>query len=366
MGRQDGVVLIKGGVGNLSFYKSQDGYLVRKKSGVPRHRIMSDEAYARTRENIAEFARGARATKLIRSAFASLIGDVADNRVTSRLTSTVMKIIKSDPINPHGQRNVTKGDVSLLRGFKFNKNADLAMGFSGLFTASIERVTGTMTVDIPAFDPAKLIRAPEGATHFRFRTAGAAIDFTHGTFSAATSQSSDIPLNEEMRNPLRLSHTVGINSANPLFLTLAIEFLQCINGKQKALADKMLNAMTLVKVDASYPAQLTDKQVSEKSSITPVRSKHPVPDKFPAHEQQNNDPSTANPFYDEQSLRRSLLIHFDVRQVDARHQLLSQLGLSGPTFMAKGDQPADSNPGYADDVAPHLDIFPAIFKVRDG
>ena len=96
MGRQEGLLQFTGGVGNLSFYKSQDGYLVRKKSGVSRERIMSDRAYVRTRENIAEFGTGARATKLLRRSFSPLIRTVADNRVTSRLTSAVMKVIKSD------------------------------------------------------------------------------------------------------------------------------------------------------------------------------------------------------------------------------------------------------------------------------
>ena len=90
--------------------------MARKKSGVSRERIMTDRAYARTRENIAEFARGAHATKLVRRAFRSLIEVTADKRVTSRLTSAIMKIIKSDAISPHGQRNVTNGDVTLFEG----------------------------------------------------------------------------------------------------------------------------------------------------------------------------------------------------------------------------------------------------------
>ena len=57
MGRQDGVVQLTGGVGNLSFYKTQDGYMARKKTGVSAKRIKSDPAFARTRENIAEFTR---------------------------------------------------------------------------------------------------------------------------------------------------------------------------------------------------------------------------------------------------------------------------------------------------------------------
>ena len=163
MGRQEGIIQLTGGVGNLSFYKSQDGYLVRKKSRVSRKRIMSSPAYARTRENIAEFRRGALATKLIRRAFSSFMPTAADNRVTSRLTSAVMKVIKADAINSSGQRNVTDGEVALLQGFEFNKNAGLAKTFGAPFTASINRATATMIVDIQAFRPSDIISAPEGS-----------------------------------------------------------------------------------------------------------------------------------------------------------------------------------------------------------
>ena len=44
MGRQDSVVQLTGAVGNLSFYKTQDGYMARKKTGVTAKRIKSDQA----------------------------------------------------------------------------------------------------------------------------------------------------------------------------------------------------------------------------------------------------------------------------------------------------------------------------------
>jgi hypothetical protein len=124
MGRQEGIIPFTGRVGKLSFYKTkEDGYLVRKKSGVSRKRMMTDPAYARTRENIAEFGRGAQATKLVRRAFISFIKTAADTRVTSRLTRVIMKIIKEDAVNNRGERRVTNNEVGLLQGFEFNKHA---------------------------------------------------------------------------------------------------------------------------------------------------------------------------------------------------------------------------------------------------
>lgn len=251
MGRQEGIVQITGGVGNLSFYKTkEDGYLVRKKSGVSRRRIMNDPAYARTRENIAEFRRGAQATKLVRRAFISFIQSAADNRVTSRLTSVMMKIIKKDAVNCGGERRVTNDQVALLQGFEFNKHAALEKTFRAPFSASIDRASGAMVVDIPAFSP-DLISAPAGATHFRLTALGAAIDFENGTYSTVKSKSSDIPVDGKTHEGLRLTETIAPGSSSPLFLVFGIEFLQTVNGVSHPLSDSAFNAMSMVRVDGS-------------------------------------------------------------------------------------------------------------------
>ena len=55
MSEQKGIIKIKGTVGDLTFYKSQDGFLVREKGGVEKERIANDPAFVRTRENGKEF-----------------------------------------------------------------------------------------------------------------------------------------------------------------------------------------------------------------------------------------------------------------------------------------------------------------------
>ena len=270
MARQEGIIRLTGGVGNLSFYKSQDGYLVRKKSGVSRKRIMSDPAYARTRENIAEFRRGALATKLLRRAFSSCIRTAADNRVTSRLTSAIMKVIKTDAINSPGERNVTCGEVALLEGFEFNKNAGLATTLAAPVTAAIDRARSAMTIAIAAFSPANSVSAPDGATHFRLKAVAAAIDFKGNTCSVSTSDSADLPISEDVQGPLILSHTVAPASVNPLFLAFGVEFLQMVNGVLYPLANASFNAMRIVRVDGSGLAELnTSEEDAEESNITP-------------------------------------------------------------------------------------------------
>lgn len=149
MARQESLIQLTGSVGNIIFYKSIDGYLARKKGGIAASRIHSEPAFARTRENNAEFRRAAQATKLMRAAFASLLAGTSDTRMTGRLNGAMVKVIRADAVNPRGDRDVINGDVSLLRDFDFNKNARLAATFRAPFTTAIDRPAGTFTVDIP-------------------------------------------------------------------------------------------------------------------------------------------------------------------------------------------------------------------------
>src|SRR3989344_57567 len=94
MARQKGIIKLKGTIGDISFYKTQDGHLAREKGGVDASRIANDPAFVRTRENGEEFGASAASGKLVRDAFRSMMMSASDNRVTSRLTK-VMSDIKN-------------------------------------------------------------------------------------------------------------------------------------------------------------------------------------------------------------------------------------------------------------------------------
>src|SRR5690348_18240556 len=91
MAKLNGILKIEGTLQDMTFYKTQDGHLVKTKSGVSGDRIANDPAFIRTRENGAEFGSAAKAGKIMRDAFRVLIQSASDNRVTSRVTQ-LMKI----------------------------------------------------------------------------------------------------------------------------------------------------------------------------------------------------------------------------------------------------------------------------------
>lgn len=114
MARQKGIIKLAGTIGDVSFYKSKDGYLAREKGGVDGNRIKNDPAFQRTRENGSEFGRAGTSGRLIRNALRLLVQNASDSRVTGRLTKEALKVIKTDSINARGERVMAEGDLSIL------------------------------------------------------------------------------------------------------------------------------------------------------------------------------------------------------------------------------------------------------------
>ncbi|MCU4158474.1 hypothetical protein J1N10_21080, partial [Carboxylicivirga sp. A043] len=112
MARQKGVIKLEGRVGDLSFYKSNGQYMAREKGGVDGDRIKKDPAYARTRENGAEFGRAGTAGKELRNALNEVLVRAADKKVSNRLAAKILKAIQADTTNRRGERNVLDGDLT--------------------------------------------------------------------------------------------------------------------------------------------------------------------------------------------------------------------------------------------------------------
>lgn len=239
-------------MGGISFYKSQqDGFLAREKGGVDADRIKNDPAFERTRENGAEFGRAGAAGKLLRNSLRALIMKAADNRMTSRLTKEMVKVIQADATNTRGQRNVIDGETELLTGFEFNDNGKLNRTFFAPFTTAIDRVAGTLDVNIPIFIPGNMVAAPQGATHCRLVSGGVSVDFENGVYVIGSSQSADIALGPQNEPAIALSNAVTPGSTSPLFLAFGIEFLQQVNGVLYPLKNGAYNALALVEVSGS-------------------------------------------------------------------------------------------------------------------
>ena len=161
---------MKGRVGNVSFYKTKDGFGARTASGVDGEKIRNHPKYQRTRENMVEFQQAMKAVKTFRKAFADDIKVIADGSLTTRLSSLMSKLVRQDAVNVRGARVVQPVTTGALQGFEFNKEASLSSAMKIPFTPVFNRSTGSFSVELPAFIPKELVIAPEGATHLVLRT----------------------------------------------------------------------------------------------------------------------------------------------------------------------------------------------------
>jgi hypothetical protein len=248
MARQKGIIKLKGTIGDITFYKTQDGHLAREKGGIDASRIASDPAFQRTRENGSEFGRAGKAGKTLRTAMRKLLINSADGRMVSRLTQSMVKVIQADVVSDRGLRNVIDGEAELLSGFEFNIRGKLGTSLFAPFVGTIDRVTGDLSVDLVPFIPSNMIAAPSGSTHYKIISGGAEIDFEAETFVVTTSETDILPWDSNETVAINHVNPVTPGSTKPLFLALGIEFFQEVNGRMYPLKNGSFNPLALVQV----------------------------------------------------------------------------------------------------------------------
>ncbi len=249
MARQTGIIRLKGTIGGITFYKTTDGHLVREKGGVDKNRINNDPAFQRTRENGAEFGRAGAGGKLVRKAIRLLLQNAKDKRVTSRLTQSLVRVIKTDPTNERGLRTIPDGDMSLINGFEFNLNGKLGTVLFAPFTPTLDRVAGTLDVEIPVFTPNASIDAPAGTTHFKIVSGLAELDFENNEFVSDSQETAIMPWDAQATALINLISTVTANSTLPLLQVLGVNFYQEVNGDMYPLKNGAYNALSVIGVD---------------------------------------------------------------------------------------------------------------------
>lgn len=249
MAQQDGIVKMKGSVGDLSFYKKKGEYYVRKKSGVSGDRIKSDPAFKRTRENMAEFKYANQSSALLRIALSELIKRNKFYRMATRMNHLFGKILRTDSVSARGLRRVSNGDISLLQGFNFNVEALLPAIFKPLYEVVTDREAGTITVSVGEFIPETMVDSPEQATHLRLTLAGVEIDFATEEFQTKLHSSGDVLLDLNMNPGFELSVALTPNSDKVWLGILGLEFFQEVNGVMYMLRVSSHNAMRVIVAD---------------------------------------------------------------------------------------------------------------------
>lgn len=239
---------VEGSLGEVNFYKSEDGYRMRRKGGVSKERIESDPAFIRTRENNSEFGNSASGGKLLRRAVIDLMADAKDSKVSSRLTQRMSEVKNLDLTSVRGERKVEVGILTsegktVLKEFNFNKYATLSAVLLSDYT--LDTITGEIVID--NFVPQQRLDIPEGATHVSLTSGFLNLDFTSGSKDLQLSNVVNLPINGT-------ATTVTLTPAAPpvgtgqAFYLLKVAFYQQINGVQYALNNGAFNALQVLDV----------------------------------------------------------------------------------------------------------------------
>lgn len=250
MAKQKGITPMTGSMGMLSYYyHSIDGYLVRQKGGISKERIYKDPKLVRIKENATEFGSASTATRVIRNGFMQLIKPVADPRMTGRLNKANGECIKMDVESARGKRNMVKGVLSHLEGFEFNLHAHLASVLLVEPSVYFDRAGGTAIVQLYAFTPKLVVRAPHGATHFRLTTGISELDFVA---KRATGQQSTvsklIAMSATSSGTITMVNEFRANTVLPVMVVMGIEFFQMVNNQVMPLKNQAGNALAVARV----------------------------------------------------------------------------------------------------------------------
>lgn len=251
MAKQESILKFTGNMDGLSFFKNKDGYSARKKGGVSGDRIKNDPKFERTRENIEEFGRAASASKLLRNALRATLINTRDSGMTARLTKFFLRVVKTDAVNRRGKRDVTQGNITLLKNFEFNHASPLSSTLFAVPQYSLNRDQGNAGATIPAMIPANQVAWPEGATHCRISSSAVELDFTANTFVLSSFISDPIEKAAGNVPELFIAHNLTPQSTLAIMLTLGLEFFQLMNGELYPLKNGAFNSLALVEANGA-------------------------------------------------------------------------------------------------------------------
>ena len=237
MAKQVGAIKITGTFGNISFYKSEGQYLVRRKGGPTRQQVKNGKNFVRVRENYNEFGNCSKAGRLLRQTVKRWSA-AADGELYRRLTQLLMKVKNHDTASVRGQRVVNKAlknesGKELLRQFDFNKYAKL----NSLLLKPVY-VNGHGQICVDELLAAEDIVFAKGCSRVFITAVCVPIDFESGIRTEHDYEELLLSRQDKKQNArLQPKNSAALMSAGAgeLFYFLALEFDNTVKGKHHVL-----------------------------------------------------------------------------------------------------------------------------------
>ncbi len=247
MARQKSIIKLQGSIGDISFYKTRYGHLAREKNSIEGSRIATDPAFARTRENMAEFGAVTSAGKLLREALRPMLMQTKRGGLIPRIVKLMASIKNLDTTSRRGERNVGTGIAStgakaLVKGYNFNEQCSLGAVFAKSYT--VNKTTGVITLG--SVEPATDIVFQPGATHVSLQGGWAKIDFVKNSYELQLSEVVNLGI-DEGADVVLTPAAVPAGTGTDVFLLL-ISFYQEVNEVQYPLRNGEYNVLSVIEV----------------------------------------------------------------------------------------------------------------------
>ncbi len=222
----------------MSFYTDKRGRRINRKPGGPsKEQVATLASCARLREHNSEFGGVSAMVGRIRTAFGLQLNYFSEGTYFNRLMGLLKMVLDTDGAGKRGERQPLGGHVQLLEGFEWNNKLSFANALGAEYSSYIDVAGGKMVVEIGSFGPGKLIRAPEGSTHFKIIVRGAVLGGEREGMRREMSETRLIKIDKTDTGPLRLELDVntGKDEQGLMILGAGIIFYEEIEGIPFAL-----------------------------------------------------------------------------------------------------------------------------------
>jgi len=249
MARQDGNIIIRGSLGNLTFRRTKHGAIVQVKSKLNKEQFMTDPRFKNSRGSSNEFTIAGKGAGTLTRMFGAAIEHCCDNLVQSRLTRRLQKVIYADEVSKKGERNLLMGDIKLLNDFWWNRNVHISTILGVRWKLNVDRETGEVTFHIPSFLPKKALRGGSAPSHYRIIASTAEVDWRESDRVAEMEMTDYLEWNKKVSEPFNPVLKITKGSKVPIVSCLAIRWYVKVAGEMNELRDMRYNTAGIVGVD---------------------------------------------------------------------------------------------------------------------
>lgn len=240
MARVLGLNLFSGRIGDRIYYTRNGKCYSRQapaSNALTKKKWAANPQLAKIHKNCREFGKAVNCSVKLRRALTPYLNGFPASETATRINSILLKVIKSDTLNTHGNREVRSGDLRLLENFELNVDSSvndrLKTGKDILYSPA----TGEFGIEIRDFIPRSNLLTLHGSSHFRIFLAALDMDFQTGAYERSVTETEYMPCRALKTYLLNIRISMSAAAKDASLLCLGIQFFSK-DGKDYQRYDK--------------------------------------------------------------------------------------------------------------------------------